>query len=324
MPLLHSDELNNKLTQFQKSMTLEMDCPMLSYVLLHNVHGLRTTQDKKLTLAEIFLDYGWLTNAGTVESSEIQKNVDLFKNAFAEKSATAMSQNKKLLVVMGEMHSYQQSIFYELAITTFLKNHGFDSMLIEADRKGLNKVHQDKYKIYSSFKWSFAEDVLDIKLIPVDPLNKIGGLSTARCNAINDAIANNANSNQIAIVGEKHLKHILSSAEINTKFTILSVALALTIDKYPPNILEKYDIDFTIPHSTLRLGFSDLIESFSIGKLLSIYQDSLPYFLEQEEKLAENDYYSDFSKNYNQCHAFDNIPDLVAGMKVVAEQYYDL
>jgi hypothetical protein len=150
MPLLHADELNNKLIQFQKAIIFEMDCPMLSYVLLDNVHSLRTTQDKKLTLAEIFLDYGWVNNAGNVESSEIQENVDLFKKAFAKKSATAMSQNKKLLVVMEEMHSYQQ-FFYELAFTTFLKNHRFDSMLIEADCKGLNKVHQDKYKIYSSF-----------------------------------------------------------------------------------------------------------------------------------------------------------------------------
>lgn len=61
----------------------------------------------------------------------------------------------------------------------------------------------------------------------------------------------------------------------------------------------------------LRLNFHDLVESFSINKLLDIYINVLPMAI-GDKGFSENAIFtSDFSGNYAQCKIFDNIPIVI-------------
>lgn len=159
----------------------------------------------------------------TIQYEEIHNLLEKFLHEYEEKKLEAIQKNKKLLIVLAEVHKSHTSTMFEALISTILKYKDINSILMEADEEMINSFHND----YSEdFQLHFFKEILSLEFKIADPLRakcKNNPLNIERIEGINTAIANYSDKDQLAIMGERHLKHIVYSVIINDKFVILPI-----------------------------------------------------------------------------------------------------
>lgn len=311
------NKINKKIANFKSSPKLELNCPRLVNDLMKTMNNLLeisySPQELKQKKYDMIIKYKVLTQANHIESEEIKENIVKFEEILEEKKLQAITEGKKLLILLGENHNLQISTFYEMIFATVLKNQGFSSVLVEGSKKSLKTFHHDIDKISSQMSWKFMEKILDMNLTPIDPYHHLGDLGWLRCQSINNAISKNDSENQIAIVGARHLSHIVNSPEVNSKFIIFPVDVSMSYHRYPPEVynavsaakINEWEKD--VPQEALRPVFTSLIESFSLNKLFEIYTDLLPAIIHQIPFPEDTIYNSDFSEDHSICRMFDHM-----------------
>lgn len=243
-------------------------------------------------------NYDNVKKPSAINTHEMHVIMQKFADAFKEKKEKAASENKKLLVALGEAHDYQHCALVELIISTFLNKQGFKSLLVEGNQRFIDSILSSKST--SKIALTFSSLGLGMKLLPIDPLNELVGNSekdyTKRATEMERLIIKNADQNQLAIVGVAHLFDIIKSSRINEKFVVLS------IDVTAGMLPETLSLDDIVP-----LHLSEQIESFSVKKLLDVFQKMIPYLVSDGAEIEEVIHYSDFDKNSVHCSPFKDI-----------------
>lgn len=319
------DKIKVAVEEFRKVSKRDFDCPAISFKVNDLFFSIRDSLIKRVILREELREilgvYKLVTQDSGFSAKALYNNFKSFKDEFLQKRKESIAENKKLLVVMGETHDHQDSMFFEFIISTFLKFNGFNSALIEDNADGIKRVVSKDSDSINGFSIIFCKNVLDMKLIPIDPLHDPDAenlLNIPRCNAINSEIAQNSEQDQMAIVGASHLEHIINSKEISDKFIILPISVSVQESNLPAELVKSNRNEGTKDHEgILTLSFSNSIESFSLNKLLDIYVEVLPMIIGDEELPDGLNYHSDFSNNYGQCKEFDNIPVVIAMFEAV-------
>lgn len=326
------DKIKVDVEKFRKVSKRDFDCPAISFKVNDLFFSIRDSLIKRVIPREDFREmlgaYKLVTQDSSFSGKALYNNFKNFKDAFLQKKKEAVAENKKLLVVMGETHDHQDSMFFEFIISTFLKLNGFNSALIEDNADNIKKTVSKDSDLINGFSTIFCNNVLDMKLIPIDPLHDPDAenlLNIPRCNAINSEIAQNSQQDQMAIVGASHLEHIINSKEISDQFIVLPINISIQESNLPLELVKSHRNNRNggaeDHEGILALSFNNSIESFSLNKLLDIYVEVLPMIIGDEDLPDGLNYHSDFSNNYGQCKEFDNIP-LV--MSMVKSLYGDL
>lgn len=311
------NEIKSSIEMFKKSRKMDFNCPFHSHSIVELFHEIKDSLTQKIVplveIKEILGIYKLVTKDTLFTVEEIKNNIDVFQRVFAKKKEESLLTGKKILVVIGESHEFQESLFFELLISTILKANGFNSALVEYNENGLKKLLDNPSGLINGLNIEFFKNILNMKLVAVDPLHDEDAedlLNTPRCEAINKAIAKNSQQDQMVVMGALHLKHIMDSKEINDNFIVMPLRVDCTKEKFPIELVEQIPKDI-LSEEILRLNFHDSVESFSINKLLDVYMNVLPMSV-GDEAFSENAIFlSDFSANYAQCKKFDNIPQVI-------------
>jgi hypothetical protein len=161
--------------------------------------------------------YHFIGKNSQLISNELINIKNKFISKLENKLDEADKNGKKLLIVMGEAHNTQHSYLFELMISTILKIHNFNNLMIEQSSVPLN---DNLYSIYPYV----ARQVLKYNLIPI---NSKSANPEIRNEAINKNIASTPNEHSLCQVGADHLKHILACEEIKQKFIIFPIDLTI-------------------------------------------------------------------------------------------------
>jgi hypothetical protein len=294
-------------------------CPMLITILHNKIsiahQALKTRTITKKQITNMIDSYKLITTDGKIHLSEIENNIKKFNDLFDEKKEQAILENKKLLIVMGEAHDHQESFFYQFIISMILKNKGFHSVLVEHSEYSLKDYMKDFKNIKTNFNLKIFKFAVDMELFPIDPYHLNSVTDSKRNGAINKAVASNSDKDQMLVVGANHVKHIMNSIEIKTKFIILPILSVVPLSKHL-KIGSKASFGDEFPtENVINIQFNDLIESFSIQELFNIIKNSLPSILNAEPFSENVIYSSNFSEHkHAKCEMFNVIPQWIKGL----------
>lgn len=299
-----------KINKFFKSLKFDKNCPVFSLKLTILLHEFMKESENKVinlaTLQEIMIYNKIITTDSTLNIKELISKINHFKEQFKKAKTEAQTQNKKLLVTLGETHNNNESLLLEMIILSFLQQEGINLLLTETSQDQLESLKVNYKNIATFFSTSLALHAFNMDVKAIDPLNKEKDVEQhfeIRNRKINESILKHSYSDAVAIVGEHHLTHIVPFQEIQEKFIILPVLIGYDLydigeKMFGKKLLQKPMIDVkNINACDIRLSTS--VESFSVNKILEIF------FALQEDSLDTNkQYVADFAKDTTTCESF--------------------
>lgn len=316
-------QVSKRAKDFFQSLEMDMNCPIYNAELTRSGHKFsEDTTNKIINLAnlqKIQVLYKLITASSTLNMAELKAKLDDFKGRYKK----AKEQHKKLLIAVGEVHTTNESLFFEMIIALFLKQEGITRLLTETSESELKKLQETYNRTERFMSTSFCQQVLDMDVIAIDPINgqqDIPSMVQLRNKKINEAISQNDDSDALAIVGETHLLHIVPSKEIQDKFVVVPVSVGHDIsvaakNMYGDALLHQLPPDVKPSKEFLNMRLSKSLESFSINKLVEI-----AYALDG----AGNDqelYQADFAEDTEACKGFDVSHEMSQIAGIVYDKY---
>ncbi len=301
---------------------VDLDCPLKSDYIFRDIkRNSDNSESLKYSKLNLLGNFDLITRDNPLEESKVIGLFNRFVSLVNNKAEEAKSEGKDLLILIGESHESQSSLLLELAILTYLKSKTIlSNLLVEQSAETVSSYY--KYSD-SAFGFHFiegefiAKNLLNYKLISIDPLHEIGAegvLGDLRDIGINKAILETVGVNSVAIVGSKHLGHIITDESIKDNFVVLPLDTSSYENKQPRIIqqltqslkgLEGY---FSKPQdSRIYLEFEQSIESFSVKDIYNIYEYFLPLFLGETFESNNRTFKPDFPSNLENCKGFLDI-----------------
>jgi hypothetical protein len=336
--IIDKQNIKNKLKLYKKNLDIDLNCPNGDYIF--NKKIMYIFEDNDLNIFNLYNiysaigEYKIITEPAQISNQELVDKFNTIKLFIHEKQQLANLVGKKLLIIIGEAHNCQKSILFELMLVTYLKAQGMNSLLVEFNDKEVVDIESGNFIGFKTPADFFAKDVLDFKLTAIDPLKEIFYLEDnpsknskkLRDDAINKAISENSQQNQICLIGANHFKHIINSPIIEDKFVIAAIDVGTDITKNPQeilNILTKEEISIRIaiqqmPES-LTIDLSSSLESFSLGQIYEIYENNIDLLLTGDSKIPSNKIYrSDFVEDTSICEGFDTKENIIKALGMFA------
>ncbi len=300
---------------------LDFNCPNLLYAILFKGQELKqllaSGDAEKAALVSTSINgwYNLIHQHDSINSKEIFDLFLKFKDFFDLRKLEAELTNKKILVVIGESHYYQEPLLLEAMILTYLSTKSFSSLLIEHTPAGskniISEIVQKKSNEFPA-GYILGHVILKYDLHGIDPDKKVISKNSLHIDssyyerdaAIHQSIAMYKNQNQVCIVGSNHLKGIFESKIINDSFVIIPIDVhvgSYRIKEYEP-FFGKLEIECK---QALRLELQSNIESFSHSKILQIYSKFLPVLLGTKSDMEDIIFRDDSSSKKNQCSHFE-------------------
>lgn len=332
-------KISKKVKAHLKKLTLDHNCPNLfNEVNRISVDlGESARQGKIPTYHDIkeLIGYFKLTTETTeISENEIISKFNQVKSLIEQKQLQANLENKKLLVVLGESHGYQSSIFFEMATLSYLKTLGFNSLLQEADEE-MSKNHEYNAITKTLQQHTapfFAKSVLGYELNPIDPMNSRmdnsfeSATSQKRNGKINESVSKHNNENQVLTIGTAHLEHVVKSEEINKNFVVVAISFDFDNRKLPRDFRDIYTDEALYLgqgyESVSYINFDQHIESFSSQQMYDIYNHLLPLFMGEEYQSTNQTYHSKFLENPASCEMYPLNKLMVEILSKTVPQYH--